>query len=335
MSVEIFFPFIFFFAYFFISLIYSTLYKSDHILDFLLSYKAFVYFLIIFFSLNKEMGTKKGFLYFYYMLLAFFFLKYTLSVGLSLNIRPVVYRENNFELLFVVLLFYLRHILVGRVKGVEWFIMTAILLLSLSRSAIPLYLIVTCAIIFERLSIKKIIIFMPFIFVLVFSFILILLNRPGGGLENIDRLVFLQVYMSEIQNMSLMNFLFGVERISPLSPESCQRLGFYKELFSYNNDGTCYSVILHSFVLRALYDHGFIMFIIILYVTYYLLRRARYSFRESFVVVLVVCLNGLSVSSFNSYFFPLIMIIYLGFSHLRQTPEIVSYGVELPLITQR
>ncbi len=323
MQRQIFVPFLMFSLYFLISFTYAVVYKADHLLDFLLSFKVIVYFIIICFSVGKKMGGEKAFVYFFRMVLAFFFLKYSLSVLLKLNMRPLVFRENNFELLFFVLLFYLKYILIGKVRNVEWFLVTVILVLSLSRSALPLYFIVASAIVFERVSLKKVLIAVPFVTVLAGIFIMILLNRPGGGgLENIDRIVFMQVYINEALNMPFWNFLFGAERISPLSPQACERLSFYKELFSYNNDGTCYSVILHSFVLRALYDHGLILFLGILYITYYMLRVAKYSKKESFVVTLVVLLNGLSVSSFNSYFFPLSMILFLGFAHLRKEEKI-------------
>jgi hypothetical protein len=150
-----------------------------------------------------------------------------------------------------------------------------------------------------------------------YLFSMILFERSGGAsFDNIDRVVFFKVFADELSNASIINFFIGLDRISPLSADSCHTLRFYNGLFSYSNDGSCYSVILHSFLFRVILDHGLIILGLLLFFTYKYLRLSKYTKKVSMVVVFATFLNGLSVSSFNSVFFPLIMILFIGFSHL-------------------
>lgn len=303
--------------YFFVSLLYSVLYKGNNILDFLLIYKSIVYVAIIAFYMGNKLGSIKSFNLFFYLVVSLFFLKYSLSILLGLNYRPVLYLENNFEMLFLTLLFYLKFVLTGKVSRFDWFIVSLITFMSLSRSAIPVYILVASSIIFDKLTIRKLSFLTIFIALAGYLFSMILFERSGGAsFDSIDRVVFFQVFADELSNASIINFFIGLDRISPLSADSCHALRFYNGLFSYNNDGSCYSVILHSFLFRVILDHGLIILGLLLFSTYKYLRLSKYTKKVSMVVVFATFLNGLSVSSFNSVIFPLIMILFIGFSHL-------------------
>ncbi|MGS2762733.1 hypothetical protein [Sinomicrobium sp. M5D2P9] len=135
----------------------------------------------------------------------------------------------------------------------------------------------------------------------------------GGALdiEKTDRFKFLMVFVDEIREWSIINYLFGADRITALSAEACSKLGYYQSLFSYSGDGSCYSVIFHSYILRAIYDHGIIGFILISVFVYFVITLSGFERKQALVIVGIALLNGLSVSSFNSVYFALGISFYL------------------------
>lgn len=313
------FGFIAFFSYFIISLVIAITLKGSHLLDFLLAYKAIFYFALLFYFENKRIGGKRRFYQLYKWLVIFFFIKYSISILFSLNDRPLLFRENNFELMFLALLFYLRCILFEKIKGLEILIIVVIFLISGSKSAIPILLLILGSFYLKELTWKKTITFSVIGLVLLSFFSFLILSKYGlAGLGKIDRIAFLRVFLIEMLNSSSLEILFGHMRLSALSAASCNSLYFYPGLFSFKGDGSCYSLILHSFLLRSIFDHGVIGTMLIFYCCYFLLMRAGYSKRVAYTFLGVMLLNSLSVSAFNSVFFALSMIMFIGFSPIKK-----------------
>ncbi|WP_437396045.1 hypothetical protein [Flagellimonas lutimaris] len=156
-----------------------------------------------------------------------------------------------------------------------------------------------------KILVSRIYIIIPSAIALVILVFLIFKSRMGGkfDIEKIDRFKFLMVFLEETKDWTVMDFLFGAERITALSLESCKKLSFYKELFSYENDGSCYSVIFHSYILRVIYDHGILIFLFMLLFVHKLIALSGFSRKNSFAVIGIALINGLSVSSFNSVYF--------------------------------
>ncbi len=309
------FGFLIFLSYFMISLIISTTIKGNHLLDFLLAYKAIFYFALLFYFEGKVVGGKRRFYQLYKWLVLFFLVKYSISILFSLNDRPLLFRENNFELMFFALIFYLRCILFEKIKGWEIFIIVIIFLMSGSKSAIPILFLILASFYLKGLTWKKGIVFSVLGLVLLGFFSFLILSKYGmSGLGKIDRLAFLRVFLIEMFNSSSLEVLFGHMRLTPLSPSSCNLLYFYPGLFSFKGDGSCYSLILHSFLLRSIFDHGLIGTMSIFYTCYFLIIRAGYTKRVAYTFLGVMFLNSLSVSAFNSVFFALSMMMYIGFS---------------------
>jgi len=307
--------FIVFLSYFVISFLIATVFQGNHLLDFLLGYKAIFYFTLLFYFERNKIGGKQRFYQLYKWLVIFFLIKYVTSVLLSLNDRPLLFRENNFELMFLALLFYLRCIHLDKVKGWDVLVITVIFLISGSKSAIPILFLILASVYLKGLTWKKIISFSLLGIVFVGAFATLLLSKYGlTGLGGIDRIAFFRVFYLEMINSSTLEILFGHMRISALLESSCNALYFYPGLFSFKNDGSCYSLILHSFLLRSVFDHGVVGTLILFYSCYLLLSRAGYSDRISYTFLGVVFLNSLSVSGFNSVFFALSMLMYIGFS---------------------
>jgi len=306
--------FYFLISYIALSFIYSVIFKADHLLDFLLSYKVFFYLAIVTMFFGKNIVTPKHFSTLFKTLLIVFTLKYFVSVVFSLSeSRPIVFRENNFELLFIALLFYLQYKIRGYIKPWEWLSIVTVFILSGSKSAIPIFIFVAACVLFQKVTFRKFIVVVPLLLLLCGAFFSLLLSKYGEtGLSGIDRLAFLRVFIVEMTESTWTGILLGKERISPLLSSSCQSLYFYQGLFSYNNDGTCYSPILHAYILRVIIDHGIIGMLTVFWITHLLLIKSGYSTKDSFVFNFVLFLNGLSVSGYNSGFYALSMILYMG-----------------------
>lgn len=298
-----------------VSFIYSILWKNDHVLDFLLGYKAFFYLTLLSFFWGKIVFTRQHIVVLFRLLLLFFFLKYAISIFGGLNGRPWLFRENNFELMFLALLFLLKFDLTRQVKAIEWILITFIFVLSGSKSALPIFIVVSASVLFRRITLKKLFVGVIVLGSLSVAFVGVMMRKIAvTGIEGIDRLAFLRVFLSEMTQSSPIEIIFGHARITPLMESSCRSLQFFQGLFSFANDGSCYSPILHTFILRTIFDHGLIGFVFIIWVCYYLLVKAGFSVRVAIVFNLVMILNGMSVSAYNSGFFALAMLLFLGTS---------------------
>lgn len=307
--------FVFMSLYVVLSFLYSVVWDNNHLLDFLLGYKAFFYLVLLSFFWGKTIGEPRHLELLFRVLLVFFILKYAISIFGSLNGRPWLFRENNFELMFLALLFLLKFNLTQNVKLLEWVLITSIFVLSGSKSALPIFIVVSASIIFQNITIKKLALGISVISVLGAAFISVMITKIAQtGIQGIDRLAFFRVFLSEMNNSSYAEIIFGHARITPLMPSSCKSLQFFQGLFSFSGDGTCYSPILHTFILRAIFDHGIVGFIAVIWATHYLLNKAGYSMKVCIVFNTVMLLNGLSVSGYNSGFFALTMLLFLGFS---------------------
>lgn len=321
---RIFIPFLLCLLYLLLSFCYAVLLKGANVFDFLMIYKFFIYAIFFSFLINKRFLTVKQFLWFYEFLIGVFFIKYFVSLFIFKNPRPILFYENNYELMFLSLLFYMYYIVEKKVGFTHQFLLSAIFLMSGSKSGL-LILLFILGIVNYQVLIKRIYIIIPTFVLLIISIVTIFKQRMGGtiDIEKIDRFKFLMVFVDEIREWSIINYLFGADRITALSAEACDKLGYYQSLFSYSGDGSCYSVIFHSYILRAIYDHGIIGLILISVFVYFVVTLSGFERKQALVVVGIALLNGLSVSSFNSVYFALGISFYLiidrsGQRHLKE-----------------
>lgn len=308
-------------AYSLISLAYvatsgvlAIYFRNVHILDFLQAYKAFIYIIPLAFFVNKRIIPKSALVSLFYLLLALFALKYTYSKLLDLTPRmgdrPGLYEENNFELIFLILLFYLASSEL-KYKLSVFYAVCFVVLISGSRSVF-LGLAVVYLFTFSRKIDAYFLIStasLPFLAIIGGW---LFLSRMDGGLEEVDRFKFMLVFLSEVQSWAWFEFLTGAPALTPLSNSSCNALAFYETLFSFSDDGTCYSVILHSYFFRVIFDHGALGFMFILAFIWAALKRSGYSARDSLCIYGVLLSSALSVSSFNSIFSALILAIFFS-----------------------
>ena len=122
----------------------------------------------------------------------------------------------------------------------------------------------------------------------------------------------MMVFVDEVRYWPAWKFLFGSMPLTPLSSASCSSLAYYHDLFSFSGDGRCYSVILHSYFLRVIFDHGIIGLAFLLLFMMISLRKSGYAKNEVFVFLGIICSSALSVSAMNSVFVSLAIALALG-----------------------
>jgi hypothetical protein len=298
--------------YIVLSYLYAVVIRHANLFDFLQIYKLYLYLLYVPFLINKNVFTRQAIGWFVKFLLIVFFLKYFYAVFTGLDDRPIIFRENNYELMFLALLFYLNYLLTGKVSVVWVVVLLAIFVLSGSRSAMVVLGTVLAAMYYKDIKVKYVPFYLALALIMFYGMYIVFQSRLGeSGVEGIDRLRFLTLFFSEVENWSVLDFLLGAERITPMTDYTCSALSYYSDLFSYANDGRCYSVILHSFVLRVVFDHGLMGLLFLLVFLYMALTYKGYSRVHAGVFLAVVFLNGFSVSSFNSVYYMLALTVFL------------------------
>jgi hypothetical protein len=235
-------------------------------------------------------------------------------VGFGLGTRPVVYEENNFELMLLYALYLVRYSVTKEKVLMYLGILGVITIISLSRSSLIMYSVLGAYIYYRNYK-KTWIFVLPVLGALMGALMLYVFeqrSRGGSGLEDIDRFKFFMLFLTETKNWTVFEWLFGSERITPLHEATCHVMNRWRNtLFSFTGNGTCYSVVLHSFLLRAVFDHGFMGLMFMIYSGYQLLVKSAVHKWISWLFLAIVILNGLSVSSFNNLFFAISMIFLM------------------------
>ncbi|MGB0391848.1 MAG: hypothetical protein ACPGD5_09770, partial [Salibacteraceae bacterium] len=311
--------------------------KKINLFDYFTVFLAFFYAFCLFFFAGKKVIKQEFFDKFFSGLLIMFSIKYLITI-LTTPYRPILFIENNFELLFMAIL------LIGSIRFSEKInylhvvLSGFIAISSTSRSGAAIFIFLLGILFFkwEYIKLK---------YWWVFSLILVgvglavmqFINRiPEGGIEQIDRFRFLVVFFSEIKNWGLWEYLFGNPIITPLSIENCGKLSYYQSLFSFSGTGDCYSVVLHSFILRVILDHGFLGLILLFFGVYKMFKVSGFPNRYIWAIIGVLFLNSISISSINSIFavfaMGLIMIVKpkekLSPIRINEVEKIVIDGVQ-------
>ncbi len=299
-------------SYLMVSFVLSVVVEGAHMFDFFQAYKAFYYICILSFlvGVNRFSGDML-FVLFKIVLFAMLF-KYGYSKAFGFSSRPGLYMENNFELVFALLLYFTCDY-AGKIKGDFYFVMLVVLVvISGSRSVLLSLMILYVYKYFKTFGIKTLIagILLP---VLLAVGVFVFIERlDGGGIEDIDRFKFLTVFLYDVSDWNILRYLYGNVSLQPLSLPACMDLSYYQNLFSYSRDNSCYSVILHSYILRVIYDHGLLGFVFISLFFYNSLRSSGYDKRSVFCILMLLLSCSLSVSSVNSVYVVLGMVFLLG-----------------------
>jgi hypothetical protein len=292
----------------------SVHFNHVYILDFLISIKVFIYLLVIILFAKKRIINLSQLAKFYNIILFVYFIKYSYSIAIhSYGTRPGVFTENNFELLLPIILSIGIWEIRRKIYKREIFLLAIIVLFSASRSgAVELVCTLSFSLFLSKNKTKLI----KFLYLIVGGLLIIAIVYTiflyrTNSISEIDRYKFLLCFFNETKEWGIFNWIFGSTPLTPMSEYTCRTLSYYIDLFSKAGDGKCYSVILHSMIMRVIFDHGILGLIVIFFVLYRLLIIAGLSKRASFFILIIFIINGLSVSSLNSVYavFPLLILI--------------------------
>lgn len=274
--------------------------RGTHPLDFVLAFKSIYYVILLCAFCGKDIFRPKDVAALHRFLLFVFLVVYAVKrFGLGHD-RPIVLIENNFELIFLSLVFYANYIATGRLNFADILALIAIVALSGSRSSAVAAVIVLVFCINPTKLRGRDIIAIVGVAAVGLAAAYVFMARTATGLAGIDRLRFLNYFFESTDHWNFWDFLVGAPRLTPLSDTACRALAFYENLFSYSGDGTCYSVILHSFNLRVIYDHG-LLGAAFLYAAVWIVL-GRQSLRVKLCVALVLFATGMSVSALNNVY---------------------------------
>jgi hypothetical protein len=298
------------FSYIVLSYAYAVLYKQANILDFLLIYKSYIYLYFLTFLAGRKLMSFHGVNRLTLLLFGLFFFKYLFMIALGRDMRPVMYAENNFELMLLFALYLIRYT-VTKEKYLHLLALVGLItILSLSRSSLLMYSVLFLFVIYD--SFKKLrVFFIPGAIIVLGIIVYYIFAQRSSSLEDVDRYRFMLIWWTNVQDWNIIRWMVGAERITPLNAYSCGMMNYFKTLFSYSGDGTCYSVILHSFLFRVLYDHGILGLVFIVWSTYMMLVKSKVRVDMILVFIVIVIINGLSVSSFNNLFFAISMVFLM------------------------
>lgn len=304
-------------------------------LDFIQANKAYFYLLGLAFFVRRGMFDQVRLAKFMKVLLIFFSIKYSYSQVLGLDSRPGLYLENNFELIMLIGLFYLAYPSLGRRRNIWFGVLAADVLLSGSRSA-ALALVLLYVVLYLRMRNRFWPLHLLGVSVVGYAVFVVFAGRDPRGLNSIDRYHFLQVFLGEVKAWPLWEFLTGSYPITPLSPAACGDLSFYERSFSLSQPGVCYSVILHSYLLRAIFDEGLLGLVLLYVLLGMALARSGASRRDIVLLLGIMTLSGLSVSAFNNVFATFTFAVALGLDRRRRTAELprsVRAGPPVPHVS--
>ncbi len=249
--------------------------------------------------------------------------KYVIVTGLQgLASRPGVFTENNYELFLVIGLFAVSHVEFSKHRARYLWLLILVVAISGSRSA-AIGLIVL--IFYLVLTSKTTNTFTKYLYLLLSggSFLLAfyVFTIRQTTLENLDRLNFLNSFLFEVRNWRISEWLFGNSPITPLSIDTCNRLAFYESLLSSNQDGSCYSVIFHSFFLRVVFDFGLVGLAVAITSLIVIMTIGKVNKSLIITLSLLTLVNGMSVSGQNNVY----VILPIAFALMMPKRDLASF----------
>ncbi|WP_199482315.1 hypothetical protein [Vibrio owensii] len=285
-----------------IKIYFNFIENQINLIDFVISHKFIFYLAILLHLKNINFPKCSDFIRCYHFVLFAFAAKYFISVTLGINSRPTVFTENNFELLFLILLSLAKHTNVEKLNIMEMVTIVAIVVISGSRSGLGCLLFAIVIMSMSSKNMIKTIIGGVLIGGLSTIALSVTLSRMDGvDLNSIDRFLLLNGFFESIKDWSVIELLFGNFVVKPVPTSVCGDFWYYESLFSKSGSNVCYANIFHSFILRCLYDFGLTGLIVSFGVVWSFVT-SNLPKRESVCAIGVIALNGLSVSSLNSVY---------------------------------
>ncbi|OCH37525.1 hypothetical protein [Aliivibrio fischeri] len=297
------------FSFLLSSYLYNIFYIGVNLKDYFIANKSIFYLLLITMFVNRKVFDNKFIYSFYKLILIVFLIKYILWLMFGPFNRPGVFFENNFELPFLLFIYLTLLNLDVKVSNIYHVLLFVIFILSGSLSGF-----LALSVLFFILNVTKIdkyFIFKCCVTIFIVGALLFVIRTRVTNIETLDRFIFLQELIYNFKDKHISDFIIGNIGLSPLRQDTCNMLSFYSSLFSQSNDGTCYSVILHSYILRILYDHGFIGLFLIFILLYVALLKSNLKINISISAIAIIIVNSLSVSGLNNTFIAIGIILLI------------------------
>lgn len=292
-----------FYATYLVAVLAIGVYTKSPILDLLQAYKWVVYIVIMSLLYSHKYDLRRRIVILAWALSSLALLKALLTLlVLGDTKRPGLFLENNFEIPLFVGLVALAIFFKCRRRLLLLSLLGIVVLLASSRSGSVVYLLL---IFYYVTQLKNLNIFVRYLALVISPLgalipVAIFVERAQMTAVRLDRLNFIEVFLRESAFWDSSRWLFGTVPITPLNPESCATLSYYSSLFSSTADGSCYSVILHAFILRVVYDAGLVGLLLSIYGPFRVLTRSNTPISLTIFLISVSILNGLSVSGFNN-----------------------------------
>lgn len=315
-------------AYVLVKTLLLVFFSQAGLVDYLQAYKSFFYLVLLGAFVGSGVFDRVRLARFTTFLVAVFLAKYGYSIALGLADRPGVYLENNFELIMLLGLFHLAYPHLGARRDWLFGAVALTVLLSGSRSS-ALGLLVVYVFLYVRTSNRTWPLHIAGVAVVGYGVLTVFTKRAAvDGGARLDRLNFLDTFFYEVRHWPVWEFVTGSFPLTPLSPGSCGSLSFYAPLFSHSDPGVCYSVILHSYFLRAVFDHGLLGLALLFTLLWFGLRRSGTGTRDALAVLALISVSGLSVSAFNNVFASIVLAVAMGLDRSAQPEEPPAPAVE-------
>lgn len=270
--------------------------------DFLQAYRWVLYLIVFVVASGKTWRGAAGLLRLTWGLLILATIKSSITLYvLGRGQRPGLLLENNFELALFSGLVMVTFRWLGRGRWLAVALLGVLTVLDESRSGAVAFVLVA---VYAGSQEKKASLFVRYLISLLipaFGLVALLIFQARlQASSSIDRLNFLRVFLENTADWTPVQWIFGTAPITPLDQVSCAQLSYYQSLFSSRGDGSCYSVILHAFNLRVVYDAGLLGLSLTLIVAWFALRRSGNDLALSLALIAIAFTNGLSVSGLNN-----------------------------------
>lgn len=330
---------VFAFTYIVLCGAFAIFFNNVNALDYFQASKCFFYVFLLMPFAEKNYFNGRDIKRLNSFFLVLFASVYTIKRFLLAEPRPIVLAENNFELILVSLVFYGAYLVDAKVRIHQLVLFGYIVALSSSRSSAVVAIVVLLSCVeFKKIRRRDLLVLVGIVVSAIVAFF-IFESRSTKGLEGIDRYKFFQEFLYATRKWGVFDFLVGAPRMTALPREVCAHLSYYAQLFSYAGDGRCYSVVFHSFDMRAVFDHGLLGLGYLIYCVRLILVGIGDRGRRCVIAVLV--LTGMSVSSLNNVYVAISLAILAStrFDRLRQEqpqhrPSLSGWGRDAgPLVS--
>ncbi|PPG43395.1 hypothetical protein C5C17_02260 [Pseudoclavibacter sp. RFBA6] len=281
--------------------------------DFTQAYRWVLYLIVLALAVGKTWGSAKLLIGATWTLLILAIIKGALT-QLTLGLRPGLLLENNFEIPLFAGLVAIIYSHLGRSRLPIVLTLGVSTVIAGSRSGVLAFVVLAMYAVTQTDRGNIFVRYLALISLPVAGFIAYDLFQDRAASENrLDRLNFLDVFFSETRDWGIGEWLVGTTPITPLSPGGCEALSGYENLFSSTGDGSCYSVIMHAFFMRVVFDAGIVGLLISFGFMWYLMRRSAVPRLLAAALLLIAAMNSLSVSGPNNPYVILpILLAVLG-----------------------